>query len=103
MRHSMTFYNSPLKKDRRPSILCSTGWKTRGTSDLNALHQGVIAITAAQQYAALDDILQLPAQKGQAPLYLVLDGVEDPRNLRSERSSPGRNRYHGGTAVCGTR
>lgn len=47
----------------------------------NALHQGVIAITAAQQYAALDDILQLPAQKGQAPIYLVLDGVEDPRNL----------------------
>ena len=47
----------------------------------NALHQGVIAITAAQQYAAIDDILQLPAQKGQDPLYLVLDGVEDPRNL----------------------
>jgi len=47
----------------------------------NALHQGVIAITAAQQYAALDDILQIPAQKGQAPLYLILDGVEDPRNL----------------------
>jgi 23S rRNA (guanosine2251-2'-O)-methyltransferase len=47
----------------------------------NALHQGVIAITAARRYAALDDILQLPAQKGQAPLYLVLDGVEDPRNL----------------------
>jgi 23S rRNA (guanosine2251-2'-O)-methyltransferase len=47
----------------------------------NALHQGVIAITAARQYAALDDILQLPAQKGQVPLYLVLDGVEDPRNL----------------------
>jgi 23S rRNA (guanosine2251-2'-O)-methyltransferase len=47
----------------------------------NALHQGVIAFTAARQYAALDDILQLPAQKGQAPLYLVLDGVEDPRNL----------------------
>lgn len=47
----------------------------------NALHQGVIAITAARQYAALDDILQLPVQKGQAPLYLVLDGVEDPRNL----------------------
>ncbi len=47
----------------------------------NALHQGVIAITAARQYAGLDDILQLPAQKGQTPLYLVLDGVEDPRNL----------------------
>jgi 23S rRNA (guanosine2251-2'-O)-methyltransferase len=47
----------------------------------NTLHQGVIAIMAAQQYAALDDILQLPTQKGQDPLYLVLDGVEDPRNL----------------------
>jgi len=47
----------------------------------NALHQGVIAITAARQFAGLDDILQLPAQKGQAPLFLVLDGVEDPRNL----------------------
>jgi len=47
----------------------------------NVLHQGVIAIAAAREYATLDDILQLPAQKGQAPLYLVLDGVEDPRNL----------------------
>jgi 23S rRNA (guanosine2251-2'-O)-methyltransferase len=47
----------------------------------NALHQGVIATAAAREYATLDDILQLPAQKGQAPLYLVLDGVEDPRNF----------------------
>jgi 23S rRNA (guanosine2251-2'-O)-methyltransferase len=47
----------------------------------NALHQGVIATAAAREYATLDDILQLPAQRGQAPLYLVLDGVEDPRNL----------------------
>ena len=29
----------------------------------NALHQGVIAITAARQYATLDDILRLPAQR----------------------------------------
>ncbi len=47
----------------------------------NALHQGVMATAAARQYAAFDDILRLPAQRGQAPLYLVLDGVEDPRNL----------------------
>jgi len=47
----------------------------------NALLQGVMAIAAAREYATLDDILQLPAQRGQAPLYLVLDGVEDPRNL----------------------
>ncbi len=46
-----------------------------------ANHQGVIAFASAKQYASLDDILQAPMQKGQAPLLLVLDGVEDPRNL----------------------
>ncbi len=44
-------------------------------------HQGVVAVAAAIQYATIDDILQTPAQKGQVPLYLILDGVEDPRNL----------------------
>jgi 23S rRNA (guanosine2251-2'-O)-methyltransferase len=47
----------------------------------NALHQGVIAVASAREYAALDDILQIPASKGEASLYLILDGVEDPRNL----------------------
>ncbi len=46
-----------------------------------AAHQGVVAFASAREYAELDDILQLPAQKGQTPLFLVLDGVEDPRNL----------------------
>ncbi len=47
----------------------------------NAVHQGVIAIASAREYATLDGILQIPVQKGQSPLFLVLDGVEDPRNL----------------------
>jgi 23S rRNA (guanosine2251-2'-O)-methyltransferase len=47
----------------------------------HAVHQGVIAFAAAREYAELDDILQVPAQRGQAPLFLILDGVEDPRNL----------------------
>ncbi|MDA8100446.1 MAG: 23S rRNA (guanosine(2251)-2'-O)-methyltransferase RlmB [Nitrospiraceae bacterium] len=46
-----------------------------------ANHQGVIALASAKEYATLDDILRIPAEKGQVPLYLVLDGVEDPRNL----------------------
>jgi 23S rRNA (guanosine2251-2'-O)-methyltransferase len=46
-----------------------------------ANHQGMIALAAAKQYATLDDILQVPVQQGKAPLFLVLDGVEDPRNL----------------------
>jgi 23S rRNA (guanosine2251-2'-O)-methyltransferase len=47
----------------------------------NALHQGVLAVVAAHEYATLDDILGIPSQKKQTPLFLVLDGVEDPRNL----------------------
>jgi 23S rRNA (guanosine2251-2'-O)-methyltransferase len=47
----------------------------------NAVHQGVVAIAASMEYASLDDILLIPGQKGQIPLFLILDGVEDPRNL----------------------
>jgi len=47
----------------------------------HAVHQGVVAVVAARAYASLDAVLQAPLQKGQAPLLLILDGVEDPRNL----------------------
>jgi 23S rRNA (guanosine2251-2'-O)-methyltransferase len=47
----------------------------------NALHQGVIAATAATEYATLDEILLAPAKRGEAPLFIIVDGVEDPRNL----------------------
>jgi 23S rRNA (guanosine2251-2'-O)-methyltransferase len=41
-------------------------------------HQGVLAFTAAADYVDTDDIL---ANAGETPLMLILDGVEDPRNL----------------------
>lgn len=47
----------------------------------HSLHQGVIAITAAFQFSTLDDILSIPAKRGEIPLFMVLDGIEDPRNL----------------------
>ncbi len=40
-------------------------------------HQGVLAFTAAAGYVDVDDILDASA----VPLILLLDGVEDPRNL----------------------
>lgn len=42
-------------------------------------HQGVIAFTAEVEYATLEDILALPAEK--PPFFLLADGVEDPHNL----------------------
>ncbi|HTG01232.1 MAG TPA: 23S rRNA (guanosine(2251)-2'-O)-methyltransferase RlmB [Nitrospirota bacterium] len=46
-----------------------------------AVHQGVVALAAARAYASLDDILRIPAERNETALFLVLDSVEDPRNL----------------------
>jgi 23S rRNA (guanosine2251-2'-O)-methyltransferase len=42
-------------------------------------HQGVIAFAAAADYVSVDAILDASGES--APLIVVLDGVEDPRNL----------------------
>ncbi len=44
-------------------------------------HQGVIAVTAAYEYASVDDILKRAEEKGEKPFIIVLDGIEDPYNL----------------------
>lgn len=44
-------------------------------------HQGVIAYMAAYEYAEIDDIFELAANKGEAPFVFLLDGIEDPHNL----------------------
>jgi 23S rRNA (guanosine2251-2'-O)-methyltransferase len=44
-------------------------------------HQGVTARIAAPRYAEADDLLDAIADSNQPPLLLVLDGIEDPRNL----------------------
>lgn len=49
-----------------------------------ANHQGIIASVAAVAYADADQLLDLLAARvaaGASPLAVVLDGVEDPRNL----------------------
>jgi len=46
-----------------------------------ANHQGVIALCPPQEYAEIEDILQLAADRGEPPFIIVLDGVTDPHNL----------------------
>lgn len=48
-----------------------------------ANHQGVLAQAAPQRYVELTDILALARSRGEAPLVVVLDGIEDPQNLGS--------------------
>jgi 23S rRNA (guanosine2251-2'-O)-methyltransferase len=44
-------------------------------------HQGIAAVVAPRKYESLEDLLLLPAQKNEMPLFLVLDLIEDPRNF----------------------
>jgi len=46
-------------------------------------NQGVIAYAAAKEYISLDDLLAISAEKNEPPLYVILDGIEDPQNLGS--------------------
>ncbi len=46
-------------------------------------HQGVIAITSDYRYYDLDEILEIPKEKGEDPFFIILDGITDPHNLGS--------------------
>lgn len=44
-------------------------------------HQGVIAYTAAYEYADIDDMFKLAGERGEDPFIFILDNIEDPHNL----------------------
>jgi 23S rRNA (guanosine2251-2'-O)-methyltransferase len=46
-----------------------------------AVHQGVLAYAAAREYVDLDDLAAQSNLRGEPPLYVLLDGIEDPHNL----------------------
>ena len=46
-------------------------------------YQGVIAIVPPYEYVEVEDILQEAKTRGEDPLVLILDGIEDPHNLGS--------------------
>ncbi|MBR3297541.1 MAG: 23S rRNA (guanosine(2251)-2'-O)-methyltransferase RlmB [Firmicutes bacterium] len=44
-------------------------------------HQGVAAFAAAKDYTPVSMVLQDARAKGEDPLFVILDGLEDPHNL----------------------
>ena len=44
-------------------------------------HQGVAAFAAAKDYVPVNMVLQNTKEKGEDPLLVILDGLEDPHNL----------------------
>jgi 23S rRNA (guanosine2251-2'-O)-methyltransferase len=47
----------------------------------NVQHQGVVAFKAAVQYADLQQVIDWLNENGQVPLFLILDGITDVRNI----------------------
>lgn len=44
-------------------------------------HQGIAAVAACKQYAALDDLFAAAEQKGEPPFFVICDELNDPHNL----------------------
>lgn len=53
--------------------------KLNGLSRSN--HQGVVALTAAITYYELQQVISHVVEKGETPLFLLLDGLTDVRNI----------------------
>ena len=46
-------------------------------------HQGIVAQVDSYDYATIEEVLEEVVLKGQEPLLVILDGLEDPQNLGS--------------------
>jgi 23S rRNA (guanosine2251-2'-O)-methyltransferase len=46
-------------------------------------HQGVLALAAPRTYAGIDDMFARAKDRGESPLLLVLDAIQDVQNLGS--------------------
>ena len=57
-------------------------------------HQGVIAVSAAYEYAEVSDILENAERKGEPPFIIILDGIEDPHNLGAIIHYPNQGGVH---------
>lgn len=44
-------------------------------------HEGVVAVISKIQYQNLQDVISFVVEKGETPLFLVLDGITDIRNI----------------------
>jgi len=46
-----------------------------------ANHQGIVAQAAMKEYSSVDDMIALAEERGEKPLIVIADSIEDPHNL----------------------
>ena len=66
---------------KHDTIINYVGKERRDQISETGKHQGVIAVSAAYEYAEVEDILAAAEAKGEPPFIIILDGIEDPHNL----------------------
>ena len=44
-------------------------------------HQGIVAMAAQKEYCSVDDILAIAEERGEPPLIIIADNINDPNNL----------------------
>lgn len=44
-------------------------------------HQGIIALVEAYRYSTMEEVLEYAALRNEPPFLIMLDGIEDPRNM----------------------
>ena len=44
-------------------------------------HQGIVAMAAMKDYVSVDRILEIASERGEKPLIVICDCIEDPHNL----------------------
>ena len=58
-------------------------------------HQGVVADGACATYASIAEILEYAAEKGEKPLLLICDEIQDPHNLGAILRTAEAAGFHG--------
>jgi 23S rRNA (guanosine2251-2'-O)-methyltransferase len=58
-------------------------------------HQGVAARALQKGYTGLDELLAIPGKKNEPALFVILDGIEDPRNFGAILRSSDAAGVHG--------
>ena len=67
---------------REKKIPVSMAEKTKLTAMAGgSFHQGAVALTTPKEYASLEDLFRIAEERGEAPFFVLADGVEDPHNL----------------------
>ena len=69
-----------LANQKRVPIIETDNRKLDKLAD-GAVHQGVIAVAAETDYLDIEQLLQLVADKGEKPFFLICDSINDPHNL----------------------